>query len=100
MDRSPQDSGASGKGTGESPSKASGGGDLDTSSLAGLGVQFIVAILLFLFIGKWLDSRLGTSPWLLILGVFSGATAATVAMYRRVFPPDKTKGIDSSKKRP
>ena len=65
-----------------------------------MGVQFLVAILLFLFIGKWLDSRLGTSPWLLILGVFSGAAASTVAMYRRVFPPDKTKQADSSKKRP
>jgi F0F1-type ATP synthase assembly protein I len=65
-----------------------------------MGVQFVVAILLFLFVGKWLDSRLGTSPWLLILGVFSGATASMVAMYRRVFPPDKTKQADSSKKQP
>jgi len=50
--------------------------------LAGMGVQFLVAILLFLFLGKWLDSRLGTSPWLLILGVFCGAGASMFAMYR------------------
>ena len=98
MDRSPMDSGSPGQPTGESPKKGSSPDPLDTSSLAGMGVQFLVAILLFLFLGKWLDSRLGTSPWLLILGVFLGATASTVAMYRRVFPPDKKS--DASKHRP
>ena len=97
MDRSPQDSGSSGQGNGGPPKRGSDDPGLDTSSLAGMGVQFVVAILLFLFIGKWLDSRLGTSPWLLILGVFSGATASTVAMYRRVFPPYKSKQADSKK---
>ena len=100
MDRSPKDSGTPGQPNGESPRKGSTDDPLDTSSLAGMGVQFLIAILLFLFIGKWLDSRLGTSPWLLILGVFSGAAASMVAMYRRVFPPDKSKQVDSSKKRP
>ena len=93
------DSGNPGQPTGESPKKGPGTDPLDTSSLAGMGVQFLVAILLFLFIGKWLDARLGTSPWLLILGVFVGATASTVAMYRRVFPPGQSKS-DSSKKQP
>jgi F0F1-type ATP synthase assembly protein I len=97
MDRSPQDSGSFGQGHSGPPKRGSTDAGLDNSSLAGMGVQFLVAILLFLFIGKWLDSRLGTSPWLLILGVFSGATASTVAMYRRVFPPDTTKQTDSKK---
>ena len=53
-----------------------------------MGLQFVVAILLCLFAGKWLDARLGTAPWLLVVGVFVGAGAATVAMYRKVFPPE------------
>lgn len=61
------------------------------ASLAGMGVQFVVAILLFLFLGKWLDERLGTSPWLLILGVFGAAGASTYAMYRKVFPSERPK---------
>jgi F0F1-type ATP synthase assembly protein I len=40
-----------------------------------------------MFAGKWLDSRLGTTPWLLVVGVFVGAGVATTAMYRRLFPP-------------
>ena len=58
----------------------------DASALAGMGVQFLVAILLCLFAGRWLDARLGTSPWLMIVGVLVGAGVSTVAMYRRVFP--------------
>ena len=100
MDRSPQDSGPSGQGSGGPPKRGSYDAGPDYSSLAGMGFQFVIAILLFLFIGKWLDSRLGTSPWLLILGVFSGATASMISMYRKVFPPDASKGEDSSKKRP
>src|SRR5690242_5986319 len=99
MDGAPRNSGSSGQGSGGPPKRGSDNAGLDTSSLAGLGIQFVIAILLFLFIGKWLDSRLGTSPWLLILGVFSGATASTVAMYRRIFPSDKTNQADTSKNR-
>jgi ATP synthase protein I len=51
---------------------------------AGLGLQFALAIILFLFIGKWLDEKLGTSPWLLIVGVFLGATAGFLSIYRHL----------------
>ncbi|MDB4874693.1 MAG: hypothetical protein JWM41_1139 [Gemmatimonadetes bacterium] len=56
-----------------------------------MGLQFVIAILLFLFIGKWLDARLGTAPWLLLLGVLVGAGASTYAMYRKAFPPGDSK---------
>jgi F0F1-type ATP synthase assembly protein I len=56
--------------------------------LAGLGVQFVVVVLVFLLAGRWLDSKLGTAPWLLIVSVFVGATVSFVAMYRQVFPSD------------
>ncbi len=50
----------------------------------GVGLQFAGAILLFLFVGQWLDRRLGTSPWLLLLGVFTGAAAGFYALYRQL----------------
>ena len=89
MDPNPQDSKHSKRNPGGSPAKPS---SPDMAGLAGMGVQFLVAILLFLFIGRWLDARLGTAPWLLILGVFVGAGASMFAMYRRVFPPDTKSG--------
>jgi F0F1-type ATP synthase assembly protein I len=88
-ERSPQGSGGDGRDRdGRGSSGASPKGLTSSSELAGMGVQFVVAILLCLFVGKWLDSRLGTAPWLLILGVFAGAAASTVAMYRKAFPPE------------
>ena len=54
------------------------------ASFAGAGAQFVLAILLFLYIGKWLDAKLGTSPWLLMIGVFVGAAAGFYSFYRRI----------------
>ena len=54
------------------------------AEFAGIGVQFALTILVFVFAGVWLDRRLGTSPWLLILFVFVGAAAGVFSMYRKV----------------
>lgn len=66
-------------------SSGSGGGNGPTpASFAGAGVQFVISILLFLYIGKWLDGKLGTAPWLLMAGVFVGAAAGFFGFYRRI----------------
>ena len=52
--------------------------------LAGIGVQFALTILVFVFLGVWLDRRLGTSPWLLLIFVFAGAGGGFYSMYRRI----------------
>lgn len=52
--------------------------------MAGVGLQFAGAILLFLFAGRWLDERLGTAPWLLLLGVLVGAVAGFYSLYRQL----------------
>jgi F0F1-type ATP synthase assembly protein I len=66
--------------------EASGGTrrPLSGGEFAGMGMQFAAAILLFVFAGVWLDKRLGTSPWLVILGVFVGGAAGFFSMYRKV----------------
>ena len=70
-----------------SPPPASGA--TSGAAVAGLGLQFVVAILLFLFIGKWADEKLGTEPWLLIAGVFLGASASFYSIYRRLMADQK-----------
>lgn len=50
----------------------------------GLGMQFAGSIVLFLFLGQWLDGKLGTEPWLLLLGVFVGASAGFYSLYRQL----------------
>lgn len=42
------------------------------SRLAGIGFEFIAAVLMFGGLGWWLDSKWATSPWLLIVGIGLG----------------------------
>ncbi len=64
------------------------------ADMMGIGVQFVAVLLAFLFLGKWLDERLGTSPWLLMIGVFLGFGLSLLYMYRRlaIDPKDPRKG--------
>lgn len=54
------------------------------AEFAGIGLQFALTILVFVFAGVWLDRRLGTSPWLVIVFVFVGSAAGVFSMYRKV----------------
>lgn len=65
------------------------GGGQDPAQLAGIGIQFGVVLVAFLFAGKWLDGRLGTEPWLLMAGVFVGFALSVLWMYRRLVVRDK-----------
>jgi ATP synthase protein I len=60
------------------------GGGPSVGEFAGVGLQFAVSILLFVFLGQWLDRRLGTAPWLLLAGVFLGSGASFYSMYRKL----------------
>ncbi len=70
------------------------------SAYLGFGMQFVAALLLFLFLGQWLDRRLGTSPVFLILGVFVGAGGAIYSMYRKLMADQKRReGSDPEARR-
>jgi F0F1-type ATP synthase assembly protein I len=51
---------------------------------AGFGLQFAVAVGFFLWVGWKVDGRLGTTPWLTILGAFVGGGAAFYSLYRHL----------------
>jgi F0F1-type ATP synthase assembly protein I len=54
------------------------------AEFAGIGLQFALSILLFLFAGQWLDRRLGTGPWLMIVGMLIGGGAGFYSMYTKL----------------
>lgn len=64
--------------------RGSRGSSVSGAEFAGIGVQFALTILVFVFAGVWLDRRFGTSPWLLLLCVSAGAGGGFYSMYRRV----------------
>ncbi len=60
-------------------------------ALAGLGMQFFVALIAFAYAGNWIDHRFGTSPIFLLGGVFLGGGGTFILSYRRLTAPSKPK---------
>lgn len=61
-----------------------GGKGQDPARLAGIGLQFGIVLVAFLFAGRWLDGKLGTAPWLMLAGVFVGFGLSLLWMYRQL----------------
>jgi ATP synthase protein I len=47
-----------------------------------VGLELVLSLLVGLLAGRWLDGKLGTSPWLTVIGVAYGVAAAVRALYR------------------
>ena len=63
--------------------------ELNLGNFAGAGLQFAVAIVLFVLLGQWADRKLGSAPVFLLAGVFIGGSAAFYSMYRRLSAAQK-----------
>ncbi len=48
-----------------------------------LGLQLAISVVAFFFLGRWLDGKFGTEPWLMILGAGMGITGALIAFIRK-----------------
>jgi ATP synthase protein I len=60
---------------GESPKGA-------PNAMMGVGFQFVIVVLVFLFGGQWLDRKLGTGPWLMIAGLMVGGALGFWSLLR------------------
>jgi F0F1-type ATP synthase assembly protein I len=68
------------------------GGLREAAPLLGLGMTLAVTVLAGLGVGHWLDDRLGTRPWFLLLGACLGIAAAMVYFFKTV--AGSSKGSD------
>ncbi|MBX9928226.1 MAG: AtpZ/AtpI family protein [Gemmatimonadaceae bacterium] len=57
-------------------------GSLNAGVFLGLGLQFAVSVVGFLYLGQWIDRKLHSAPTFLLIGVFTGAGAAFFSIYR------------------
>jgi F0F1-type ATP synthase assembly protein I len=72
---------------------------LSGADFAGVGVQFAVAIIAFLFAGQWLDKRFGTNGLFTLAGVFLGGGAAFYHMYRKITAAQRRDDEERSKRK-
>jgi F0F1-type ATP synthase assembly protein I len=74
-------------------------GGISGSEFAGIGIQFAIVILVFTAGGIWLDRRLGTSPWLLIVCVFLGAAGGMFSIYQKAMAAQRRDAARRAQKR-
>jgi ATP synthase protein I len=43
--------------------------------LFGSGIQLAASVVIMFFLGKWLDEKFSTKPWLMLVGVIFGLSA-------------------------
>jgi hypothetical protein len=58
---------------------------------SGLGLQWALSVGLFMAGGRWLDKRIGTDPYLTVLGAFVGGAAGFYSMYAALMKGQKDK---------
>lgn len=53
-----------------------------SSSVATIGLELVLCIVVGLLGGRWLDGRFGTAPWLGVIGFGFGVAAGAKAIWR------------------
>ena len=59
-------------------------GKLAAMAFAGVGLSFMIEIGMFAALGWWADGKLGTRPWLMVVGTFVGLGFALYHLLQNV----------------
>jgi F0F1-type ATP synthase assembly protein I len=63
---------------------ATGAGHRPLMGLMTVGIVLVSCIVLGYFLGRYLDGKLGTDPWLSVVGFFLGTAAGFLELFRTV----------------
>ncbi len=47
-----------------------------------IGIQLAASVVVLFFLGRWLDDRFGTAPWLMLAGLFLGIVGGMIKFFR------------------
>lgn len=71
------------------------GNSVKNSNLFALAFNFgwnlLVSIAVLGFLGRWLDAKLGTDPWLLIVGILLGIAVGFKGLFVQILQDDQGK---------
>lgn len=70
----------------------------DAAPYLALGVQLAATVVITFYAGKWADGLLGTSPWLMILGLILGAAAGLYNFFKTVIDLGKKEFTEDKKR--
>ena len=64
-----------------------------------LGLQLGLSVVAFLFLGRWLDGKFGTDPWLMLAGLVLGATGGLIAFLKQAADMGKSEDAEEARRR-
>jgi F0F1-type ATP synthase assembly protein I len=64
-----------------------------------LGLQLAITVVVFFFLGRWLDAWLDTAPWGMLGGLAVGVTGGMVSFFRTVIALGKAEDRASAERR-
>lgn len=63
-----------------------------------LGLQLAISVVVFFFIGYWLDGKFGTAPWCTLGGAFLGAAGGLIKFLREAISLGKQADAEFTQK--
>jgi len=64
-----------------------------------MGIQLALAVVVFFFVGRWLDGKLGTAPWLMLAGLLVGIVGGMIKFLRAAIALGKEANRDAEEER-
>jgi ATP synthase protein I len=64
-----------------------------------LGLQLAITVVVFFFIGRWLDGKFGTDPWLMLAGLALGVTGGLTAFLKKVIALGKEEDRETEERK-
>ena len=62
------------------------------------GLQMAVAVVLMIFLGRWLDDKFGTDPWLMTLGALIGSGGGLYSFIKTALEVSRAESEKNSSK--
>lgn len=64
-----------------------------------LGLQLAITVVLFFFLGRWLDGKFGTDPWLMLAGLVIGVGGGLTSFLRKVIALGKEEDREAEERK-
>jgi F0F1-type ATP synthase assembly protein I len=63
------------------------------------GLQLAISVVAFFFLGRWLDDKFGTTPWLMIAGLVLGIVGGFTSFFRTAIAAGKEEDKEAAEER-
>jgi F0F1-type ATP synthase assembly protein I len=64
-----------------------------------LGLQLAITVVVFFFLGRWLDGKFGTDPWLMLAGLAVGVTGGLAAFLMKAIALGKEEDRETEERK-